>query len=189
MSDSEHSEPEPERDDSGKRRRKVRHVVQVQQYDFTYFGPKDGDLPAIELFVELWRPLFKKWTFQLEKTPTTNKLHYQGRGSLHKKKRHGELCTLLNETDLRGMDVSESSNNSNSLEVFYALKYDTRIEGPWTDRTWVEPEYVPRQYRGYMEKLFPYQKQIFDSRLTFSDREVNLVCDKRGNNGKSTVAA
>jgi len=169
------------------KRQKVQHVTQVYDYDFTFFG-KDGQLPDPTGFVALIRPLFKKWAFQEELCPTTGRRHYQGRGSLFKKKRQPELCNLLNETELRGMDVRESSNNSKCLELFYALKYDTQVAGPWTDRTWKEPEYIPRQFRGLMDRLYPWQKYIMDQRDVFDDRYVNLVYDPNGCKGKSTCA-
>jgi len=174
--------------DDPSKRQKVEHNVQVYDFDFTFFGKGDW-LPSAEEFVALIRPLFKKWAFQLEACPTTDRKHYQGRGSLWKKKRQPELCKLLNDTSLRGMDVSESSNNSKSKEAFYTLKYDTRIEGPWTDVTWKQPAYIPRQYRGLIDRLWPWQKQVLDSRELFDDRRVNMVVDTAGCNGKSTVAA
>ena len=178
------------------KRQKVLHVTQVYDFDFTFFWGKDQDtgqldFPDVSDFVKLIQPLFKKWVFQLEAAPTTGTLHYQGRGSLYKKKRQPELCSLLNEIDLRGMDVSESSNNSTQKngDVFYSLKYDTKVEGPWMDTTWREPPYIPRQYRDKMDRLYPWQKKILDSRDVFEDRKINMVYDPVGNNGKSTVAA
>ena len=134
-------------------------------------------------------PLFKKWVFQKEACPTTGTVHYQGRGTLFKKKRHPELCALLNDTPLRGMDVSESSNNSKSHEIFYALKYDTKVDGPWDDRTWVKPKYIPRQYRDLVDHLYPWQKTVLDSRDNFTARKIDVIIDTSGNNGKSTVAS
>lgn len=177
------------------KRQKVQHFTQVFDYDFTFFGIKDQesgqlDFPEVSDFVKLIQPLFKKWVFQKEACPTTGTVHYQGRGSLFKKKRHPELCSLLNETDLRGMDVSECSTNSKKQgDLFYALKYDTKIEGPWDDKTYREAPYIPRQYRDKMDRLYPWQKKILDSRDHFEDRKINMVYDPVGNNGKSTVAA
>lgn len=170
------------------KRQKVTHTTQCWVYDFTFFGPKNGELPDVETFVSLIQPLFKKWCFQLEACPSTGKHHYQGRGSLHKKKRHGELCSLLNTTDLRGMDVSESANNNFQNEVFYSLKYDTCIGGPWMDTKWTKPEYIPRQFRGLEDRLYPWQKQVLESRHEFDDRFVNIIFDPNGCQGKSTIA-
>lgn len=169
-------------------KRKINHEVQVYIYDFTFFGKPDEEIPDTSGFVSLLQPLFKKWCFQKEACPTTGKLHYQGRGSLFKKKRQPELCSLLNETELRGMNVTESSTISTTNEVFYTLKYDTRVDGPWDDRTWHVPAYIPRQFRGLMDRLYPFQQKIIDSAEIFDDRHVNLLYCPGGNTGKSTLA-
>lgn len=162
------------------------HHTQCYDFDFTEIS---DPLPDLVTFVTAMRSLSKKWTFQLEKAPTTGKLHYQGRMSLFKKKRQPELVKLLQDTVLPNMYVSESSQNSRNTEAFYTLKLDTRVEGPWSDTTWKEPEYIPRQYRGLLDRVHPWQKDVLDSRHTFNDRIVHLVYDPLGNNGKSTVAA
>lgn len=174
--------------DSEPKRAKVEHHVQVYNIDFTFFG-KDDWFPDYEEFIRLIQPLYKKWVFQEEQCPTTGRLHYQGRGSLIKKKRIPELIALLNDTDLRGMHVREASTNSTQNEIFYTLKYDTRTNGPWTDVTYRPPPYIPRQYRGLIDRLHPWQKTVLDSRSEFNDRIVNMIVDFGGNNGKSTVAA
>lgn len=190
MSDSE-DEPSTK---ANTKRQKVPHVNQVYDVDFTFFGRGDW-FPSVDDFVKLIQPLFRRWVFQLELTPTTDRKHYQGRGSLFKKKRIPELIKLINQTDLSGMDVSESSNNSlegkgtkPSLEAFYTLKYDTRIEGPWKNTSWTKPVYIPRQYRGLIEQLYPWQQEILDSRNVFDDRHVNLIYDPDGCKGKTTIA-
>lgn len=164
--------------------------IQVYIIDFTFFGLPGEEIPDPSGFVSLIRPLFKKWAFQKEACPTTGKLHYQGRGSMFKKKRIHELQNLLNETPLRGMHVKQSSSESLSTDHanFYILKYDTRVEGPWDDTMWKDPEYIPRQFRGLMDRLYPWQQQILNSADVFDDRHVNLVYDPRGCKGKSTIA-
>jgi len=172
-----------------KRSADTNHEHEVYIFDFTFFGPKGGTLPDTTAFVQLIQPLFKKWVFQLEACPTTGRRHYQGRGSLFKKHRQPALCGLLNDTELRGMDVSESSNNSKTDAIFYALKYDTRVDGPWSDKDWKDPPYIPRQFRGLIDRLYPYQKSVLDSRLEFNDRRIDVIVNKKGNIGKSTLAS
>jgi len=162
-------------------------AVQCYVFDFTFFG-KDG-LPDHETFIGLIRPLFKKWVFQQEACPTTGRPHYQGRGSLIKKKRKGELCALLNSIEaLKGMSVDPSATCNHQDEMFYSMKYDTRTAGPWSDVTYTKPAYIPRHFRGLMDRLYPWQVEIMDSRHTFDDRFVNLVYDPAGCKGKSTTA-
>lgn len=86
---------------------------------------------------------------------------------------------------LKGHYSPTATANAGSL--FYVTKEGTRVDGPWTDQ---DPEvYIPRQYRGIMDNLRPWQQQIWDGRKTFQDRIVNVVYDPDGNNGKSTLAA
>ena len=170
-------------------RQPVDHKSQVAIYDFTFFGPKGEELPDVEDFIALLQPLAKKWVFQLEKCPETGTLHYQGRMSLFKKRRQPELCKMLNESDLRGMDVSESSNNSKLFEIFYALKDETRVDGPWDNRSWKPAPYIPRQYQGLIDTLYPWQKTVLESRNDFNERIIDVIVDSKGCSGKSTVAS
>lgn len=172
-----------------KRQLDIEHDNQVYIYDFTFFGPKDGTIPSVEDFIKELQPFAKKWVFQVERTPTTDKLHYQGRLSLFKKKRQPELCIMLNGGALRGMDVSESSNNSNQFEIFYAMKEETRVDGPYDNRSWKPPPYIPRQYQGLIDTLYPWQKTVLDSRSIFNERRIDVIVDKKGCAGKSTVAS
>ena len=170
-------------------RRDVDHHSPVAVYDFTFFGPKGGSLPDYESFIKLLQPLAKRWVFQLEACPETDRHHFQGRMSLIKKRRQPELCGVLNASDLRGMDVSESSNESKSREIFYAMKQETRLDGPWSDVSYHPPPYIPRQYRGLIDRLYPWQQTVLDSRLQFEDRLIDVIVDPTGCNGKSTVAS
>ena len=166
------------------KRQKIEHVAPVFIYDFTFFH---GDMEP-ETFITHLQRIFKKWVFQRELTPTTGRSHFQGRGSLFKKKRQPELAATLNAGELRGMDVSESSNNSKNFDVFYALKDETRVEGPWDNRD-AAPTYVPRQYKGKDAQLYPWQQAIRDSMNVFDSRTLNYIYDPTGGKGKTTVAA
>lgn len=167
------------------RKRKTEQEVPCAQYDFTYFINDDTEIHA---FVQTLRSLFKMWTFQTEQCPSTGRLHYQGRGSLMKKKRFTEFKYMLSEHGIR-LHVSPSSNPSQVHDIFYMMKLDTRVEGPWDNRSWRDPPYIPRQFRGFETKLYPYQQKIIDSKEQFEFRKVNLVYDPDGNSGKSTLAA
>ncbi len=167
----------------------IDHKFAVYVYDFTFYGPKGGSLPDVQSFVKSLQPIAKRWVFQLEECPTTGRPHYQGRMSLMKRRRQPELASSLNTTELRGMDVSESSNESKSKEIFYAMKKESRIDGPWDDRSWAPPPYIPRQYRGLIESLYPWQQTVLDSRSTFDDRGIDVIVDATGCIGKSTVAS
>lgn len=134
------------------------------------------------------RELFKKFTFQLEKGDS-GYLHFQGRGSLHKKRRFDELKNLVQTLDWNDCHFSPSSANSQKGDCFYTMKADTRIDGPWTDKDVHQKIYIPRQYRGMEHTLRPWQQKVWDSADVFDTRSINLIYDVHGNNGKSTVAA
>lgn len=166
----------------------ISHDTQCYVFDFTFFG-KDEWFPTHVEFIKLIRPLFKKWCFQLERAPTTNKLHYQGRGSLFKKKRHPELCALLNQTDLKGMNISETEKENSTGDPFYVMKLDSREDGPWSDVTFKEPAYIPRQFRGLEDRLYGYQISLIEKAQVFDSRIIHLIYDPTGNKGKSTISA
>ena len=157
-------------------------------YDFTLSHEK---MPDRQTLIGHLRQLAKKWVFQLEEADG-GYVHFQGRMSLFKKKRPGELKKLIMDKhdDLESMHFSPSSNNSLATgECFYVVKSDTRLEGPWSDVTERVSAYIPRQYRGLLEKAWPWQKAVLESRHDFDTRTVNYLFDPAGNNGKSTTAS
>lgn len=156
----------------------------ISVYDFT--------LPAVERtpeeVTEVIKQLFKKWSFQKEQGDT-GYLHYQGRGSLFKKRRLHEFKKLCDEHDWSDIHLSPSSNESQKGECFYTMKADTRVDGPWTDKDEQEKIYIPRQYRGILDNLRPWQQKVWDSADHFDPRTIHLIFDEHGNNGKSTIAS
>jgi len=146
-----------------------------------------GDRVPTEL-ISCLKQLFKKWSFQKEQGDT-GYVHYQGRGSLYKKRRLSELKKLFDHLSLRDIHLTPSSTNSTMGEAMYTLKLDTRIDGPWTDKDEQAAVYVPRQYRGLEQSLYYWQQDVWDSADQFDPRTINLVYDQSGNNGKSVIAA
>ena len=129
------------------------------------------------------KPICKKFVFQLEEGEKTKYKHYQGRISLKTKIR---LETLIRKQYLP-LETRWSITQTQTKGFEYVMKEDTRINGPWKNTD--EPDYIPRQYRGKMETLRPFQKTILDSAEKFDDRLINLVICKKGNVGKSVVAS
>lgn len=125
----------------------------------------------------------KKYCFQLEKSDTGYE-HWQGRFSLIKKRRKTELLKLF--TSIPAPNYLEPTNTSHHCdEYFYAMKEDTRIEGPYKDD--YKETYIPRQYRNIT--LLPWQQHIADSANIFEPRKINWVYDPIGCSGKTTVAS
>lgn len=154
-------------------------------WDFTM--PADR-AESQEMITKL-KTLFKKFVFQKEQGDGEY-MHYQGRGSLFKKRRLQELTPLIPEAGLQGIHLSPTSNPTKLLgEAFYTTKVDTRVEGPWSDRDF--QAYIPRQYRGYEDRYFPYQQKIIDSAGPdqWEPRKVNFIYDPDGGAGKTTIAS
>lgn len=123
----------------------------------------------------------KKWCFQLEMGETGYE-HYQGRFSLKIKKRLPQCKELFfSEAHL------SITSNENKKNMFYVMKDETRVDGPWADTD--KEIYIPRQYRGKLDTLRPFQKQIWDSYDEFEPRIVDCVINTRGNIGKSDCAS
>lgn len=128
----------------------------------------------------------KHWSFQLERGEQTGRDHYQGIISLKTKRTKAECLSVMNPLPEFFEPIANASLKAGS-ESFYVTKPDTRIDGPWTDKD-VE-RYIPRQYRGLEQTLYPWQQYVWDNVNTFEPRIVNLVLDRTGCNGKSTLAS
>lgn len=157
-------------------------MSQVQVWDFR----ANADYYTQEELTGFLHKIAKKFTFQEEKGESTDYRHWQGRFSLWKIKRKCELMKLIEGMAMKMPNyLQPTCNAAHKKEAFYCLKEDTRLSGPFTDQD--RAAYVPRQYRNI--ELYPYQKQIIESRNTFDFRVVDCVIDFEGNNGKSTVAS
>lgn len=144
-------------------------------YDFTL--PNRYEIDELK---KLLRKNCKKWCVQLERGESGYE-HYQGRISLKMKKRLKQ-CKELFFNDIH---LSPTSNE-NKKNMFYVMKDDTRIDGPWKDDD--EEIYIPRQIRE-IEKLYPWQQHIVDNYDIWDTRSINIVIDKKGNNGKSILVS
>lgn len=144
-------------------------------YDFTC--PCD-EIRRREL-IEWLKEHCKKWVFQKEEGGETGYLHYQGRMSMKEKIRIKQLIELK---ACNGMRLSPTSNQ-NLGNVWYVIKPDTRVAGPWSDKD--KEKYIPRQIRDI--ELKPWQQEIADDADNWDTRTINIVINRKGNIGKSTL--
>lgn len=143
-------------------------------YDFTSF---ETDHTRVMEWCKLYA---KKWSFQQEECPSSGRLHFQGRISLKLKKR----ITEIKKDDLVfHFTITSKANKDND---FYVVKEDTRVAGPWSDKD--EIVYIPRQIREINE-LYNWQKAIIANANVWDTRTINVVIDKKGNIGKSTLVS
>lgn len=150
------------------------------------FRTSADDIPYMDVVRQL-KKIAKKFTFQLEEGQVNGYLHYQGRMSLIKKHRKSELMEMFDIISVPNYLEPTVDSVAKKGEMFYVMKHETRVAGPWTDKT--EEKYIPRHYRGLLDKLYPYQRQVYDSGQNFDSRTINMLYCRYGNIGKSTVAA
>lgn len=159
-------------------------MSQLNVYDFT-LSKDANDFDHIKINKDL-RDYCKAWTFQLEESED-GYVHYQGRFSLRSKRTLNSCISIfVKELDWKGKILPTSGTNKRNFN--YVQKADTRIAGPWTDKDQViEEEYIPRQYRNV--ELYSWQQKVIDLSTNFNDRNINVIYDEKGNNGKSTLAS
>lgn len=132
----------------------------------------------------------KKWAFQLESGEETRYLHFQIRFSLKQKQRKKALLELFDsypDLDIPFYLEPTSEEVARSKDMFYVIKSKTRVAGPWTSED--EEVFIPIQYRGLENKLYPYQSKILKGETYYDFRVINLIIDFNGNQGKSSLAA
>lgn len=114
-------------------------------------------------------------------------IHWQGKISLMKRKRKCELISLLKTNDLYMQRAHFSPSSNNALgNIFYVMKLDTRVDGPWSD-TDEKPIPVPVQLRN-IETLYPWQQEVIDRSLyCWNPRTINVLYDPTGNKGKTIL--
>lgn len=128
--------------------------------------------------VEGIKQFCKAWAFQIEESDT-GYLHYQGKVSLIKPRRKPEIMNIWKASGYHFPEYFEPSSDPKNI---YSLKFDTRVEGPWTDK---DPEiYIPKQFRNI--KLYPWQEHV--KKFVWDKDHIDVIIDSEGWAGKSTVA-
>jgi len=155
-------------------------------WDFRMNSSDEYDYTKI---IEQLSILSKSFVFQLEQGEQNGYIHYQGRFSLIKKHRKSELMKMFNIIPVPNYLEPSVKTTFYTGDMFYVMKTETRIDGPWSDKDIKKDVYIPRQYRLEFNSLYPYQQFIFNSATVFDTRTINLIYDPLGNNGKSTIAS
>lgn len=99
---------------------------QLYCWTFTLFPDEDGE-PRIEVLHTLLKTISKKFIVQMEMTPTTQKLHYQGVVSLKQKEYFNTMRNLLGHST----HIEPCINWWKS--VIYCSKTESRAAGPWNE--------------------------------------------------------
>jgi len=166
--------------------------VQIYRYDFTFQTCEEYKVVDREKLIRFLSMTCKNWVFQLEAAPTTGKLHFQGRVSLKVKMRGN---TLAEKSQAHSIMCHWSPTSNRCLEVKefdYVMKADTRVEGPWADRETAlhkieAPKKTMKVIKMEDEGLKPWQKTIVDMCNIYDDRSIDIIFDRTGNIGKSSL--
>lgn len=129
--------------------------------------------------IKLWKCHCKKWTFQKEAGENGYE-HFQCRVSFKSKQRLSACKKVHAKAHWSPTSTENRSNN------FYVTKEDTRTEGPWANEQIVDENYIPRQVRE-MTTLRKWQQTIIDMSQVWDTRIVNVVIDKEGGQGKTSL--
>lgn len=160
-------------------------------WDFTFYGlgveekilDKDG-------FIVWLSRVAKKWCFQLEKCPSTGSLHFQGRLSLKVKQRVG--WWLKDAAVVGGIHLSVTSSE-NRDNMFYVMKDDTRVDGPWKDDDEVvfiseEALEMDKILSGTPDKRWFFEIRDWMRREDKDGRQIRLILDPIGGHMKTMFA-
>ncbi len=142
-----------------------------------------NELTAEEI-IKCVSKIAKRFVFQIEKSDN-GYVHFQGRMSLVKRRRRAEKHILLDLLDIKFEYLEPTANPSfYSGDMFYVMKEDTRIEGPYRDDD--EVKILTSQlklFNGF--ELRQYQSALLKMCTEFDMRCIDLIYDKIGNIGKS----
>jgi len=156
---------------------------QLFVFDFTINLTKSNDKLTSGEVIEKIKHIAKKWVFQLEKGESSEHNHFQGRLSLHEKQR---LTSLPKLVGVKGWRWSRTSSE-NKGNMFYVMKEDTRIDGPWKD-TPSNLQPLPWHLKPLAENKRPFQLKIMEWMNHRDSRAIDIIYDLIGNTGKSSFA-
>lgn len=130
----------------------------------------------------------ESWTFQLERSPTTGSLHFQGRVTLKKRMRRSQIQTKCVDTLHRGAHWSREVAGGEEASLAYCSDPEKRAKGAysgaWSSDPEIEP-YIPPQFRGAPNT---FQAEVLDRLKQQDTRKILCVVDTRGNIGKSWLS-
>lgn len=156
----------------------------VATYDFTWSADVFQGPDHVKAVL---RRMAKHWAFQKERGEETGYVHWQARVSLKVRRRLSDMLKNWDKISEGAPRPHMSVTSGAAATTFdYVMKPDTRVEGPWTDKD--KEVYIPWQYRGLLDKLYPWQQKVWDSADVRDRRTINLVYCPGGCKGKTTVA-
>ena len=159
----------------------------VYRYHLTiYINEPLGSAQYINL--ECWfEDNCKKWVYQLEKSKN-DMLHYQCVISLHKKEFSKKvLSSISSYTGIKEdyIHISPSLTGNTYTSFCYAMKEETRVDGPWSNK--MLEENLPVKTLA-LDKFYTWQKCVFHIAMGKpDDRSIHWFYDTKGNRGKTQL--
>lgn len=161
-----------------------RHNDQLVRWAFTLFLTEQTVgiefSTASTALTEYLGEYAKEYYYQLEKAPSTNKLHFQGCMTL---KCRMSMKQVVDAMGGAGIHVEPCRNWSASKK--YCQKEDTRVQGPWSH------DHAPTRFEHALQatQLRPWQQYMLELlQQPPDDRHVMWVYDQMGGNGKTAFA-
>lgn len=159
--------------------------VACYRYHFTSFSVQNDDKVHL---IKCLKQLCKAWCFQLEKAPTTDRLHFQGRLNLIKKERIASLALKFKEglssfTIHLSVESNSGAEKNKAGEWTYVTKAETRVDGPWSDKD--AGVYIPKEWN--LASLRPWQQAALTALHDQTNREILCITDCTGKQGKSAL--
>ena len=156
---------------------------QLYDWSITYYPPSGCDVLTVSqpLVHFTFKHLCKKFVYQVEKCPTTGRLHFQCCVSLKTKKRNGELGGELTGLGMKGCECLPASNQGKIALKTYCMKNESRVHGPWADhRIYMGEDLMPKEaWSRWMFEIEDMLKEVPHH------RKIYWYYDQRGNRGKS----
>lgn len=158
----------------------------ISTWDFRYHCDHlPGGENDFAFFKQIER-LFKKASWQLEKCPTTGRLHYQGRGMPHERMREGNSSIEFSKKIAEAGYFKPSTNVAKN-DCNYVNKEYTSLRGPWTLQ---DPPLQKVDDVQYLDQhgLQPWQEEAKDIILgPVHHRRIDWIANTEGNAGKTAL--
>ena len=148
-----------------------------------------SNYPSAFSLISVLATVFKKFAFQKEQGDTTDYVHWQVRGSLHKPITCAGLLRKIVPVLSGHWSLTSSTVHSGPREFNYVMKVDSRLAGPWTDKDVIpEPPPLTTQLKEFLTlSLYPWQESLMSMIKSTHFRHLHYICDPHYNSGKSII--
>lgn len=171
----------------------VKTKNRVYRYHLTIYLD-DKDWPCVSVSpadycreaLEVWfNDNCKKWVFQLEESKN-GMMHYQCVISLIKKEFSKKvLSSISSYTGIKEDYINISPSLTGNTSFCYAMKGETRVDGPWSNK--MLEENLPVETLAF-GKFYNWQKVVFHIAMGKpDDRSIHWFYDTEGNRGKTQL--